>query len=59
MNITINIPSPPEGYSTPVRQPIYLPFGDTLILIGVCWVRATDNLQTGGDTHICCNKLPE
>lgn len=58
MQITIEIEDPPKGYSTPERRPIYLPFGETIILIGGCWIRAVDELTLGGETHICCHKLP-
>jgi hypothetical protein len=57
MKITIDIVNPPEGYSVPERKPVYLPFGNIIILIGECWVRASDRLKYGGESHICCDKI--
>ena len=57
MKIEIEIPAPPDGYSVPERKPIFLPFSNTLILVGQAWVRAADVLQYGGCIHICCRKL--
>ena len=61
MIIVIEIPSPPNGYSIPERKPLYLPFGDALILIGNSWAKATDicGPDSGGEFHIWCNKKGE
>ena len=57
MEIKINITAPPDGYSIPEWRPIYLPFGDAKILIGECWVYASDELKYGGGWHIWCHAL--
>jgi hypothetical protein len=57
--ISIQITAPPEGYSQAKWKPIYLPFGDNLILIGECWVRADTELKYGGGWHIWCSKLTD
>ena len=56
MEITIDIPSQPEGYSIPVRKAVYLPFGDMKILIGDAWFLASDQLELGGGSYIHCRK---
>jgi len=59
MQITIEIKDPPNGYGTPKRGPIYLPIGSELVLIGNCWVRAADIIQSGGSTWIYAEKLAD
>lgn len=59
MKITIEIPSPPKGYSVPERRSVYLPFDNTLILIGDTWVLGTDYFTVGGTKRICCFKIKE
>jgi len=58
IKITIKIVDSPTGYSKPERRPIYLPFTGIKILIGECWVNAEDWLRSGGESHICCVKIP-
>ena len=59
MKITIEIKPPPDGYSIPERRPVYLPFDDTLILIGDCWQRTSEVLTHGGESHICCRRIKQ
>lgn len=56
MKITVEIPDPPEGYTTPERKPVYRPFTGILILVGDYWTRAEDELVLGGCTYICCRE---
>lgn len=56
MKIEIEIKDPLKGCSIPTRRPVYLPFDDTFILLGNCWVRAIEELWFGGGVYICCHK---
>ena len=56
MIMTIEIPNPPKGYANPKRRPLYIPYGNTIVLVGNSWVRAVDicGESDGGRIHIYC-----
>lgn len=58
--ITIEIESPPKGYSIPRRGPLYLPPPeDIVVLIGKAWCQAKDQIVKGGEYWIYSKKLSE